>query len=263
MIPELASNLDTPSASFCRGNGRAGVVRTSVNNHQMSAQATVKCASRRHGGDPATEKVAFILIEATALEFWRQDRCVLDRFSIHCGAAEAVHVVGDNGAGKTTLLRLLAGLVWPEAGDLRFRGEAYATARPKLHRELCFIGHGHGMSGDLTAFDNLRHWAVLYTSANAAAVESALDAAGVGDCRHRVVRSLSAGQKRRVALARLCLAQSLPLWMLDEPWTHLDRDGSAWALNLIDEHVRRGGTVLFSAHADLGRHPHGYRVVPV
>ena len=206
-------------------------------------------------------RVATILIEATEIEFWRQDRCVLDRLSVHFSASEAVHVMGADGVGKTTLMRVLAGFLWPEYGTLRYRGVPYEASLPTLRRELFFLGHSHGLSADLTAFENLQHWSNLQGGAAPGELEQALVDAGVAECRDRAVRALSAGQKRRVSLARLCLAHALPVWILDEPWTNLDSDGMAWVLSLIDRRIESGGTVIFSAHAQLTFEPRGYRAL--
>jgi heme exporter protein A len=151
--------------------------------------------------------------------------------------------------------------MWPESGQLTFNGQPYGQARHELQRHLCYLGHDNALSPDLSVTENIHHLVGLHRPVRADDVQHALSQCGLEGLATRFVRTLSAGQKRRVSLARLVLAESLPLWILDEPYTHLDVHGIEWVLELIGSHAKRGGIVVFSAHSELPFKPHGYRVV--
>lgn len=202
-----------------------------------------------------------IFIKAQSIEFWRGERCILDRVSLTVQAGEAVHLKGANGAGKTTLIRMLSGLLQPESGELSFEGVPYPQNQDALVHKLCYIGHLSGLNADLSVAENLFHLIGLQRAIEPTEVHAALGLAGLAGLSDRPVRTLSAGQKRRVSLTRLLFSESKPLWILDEPWTHLDAEGIAWVTDLIGEQAKRGGASLFSAHTTPDRQPFGYRMV--
>jgi heme exporter protein A len=163
---------------------------------------------------------------------------------------ELLQVAGPNGTGKTTLLRVACGLLRPEQGRVAWRGRPIAGIRPQFQSAVVYAAHEPALKGDLTPLENLRYLVGLKRSVPTAELEAALERTGVAACAQLPVRVLSAGQRRRVALARV-LAMRSSLWMLDEPFTNLDAAGSALVTDLLREHVRGEGMALVVAHHDI------------
>ena len=163
---------------------------------------------------------------------------------------------GRNGRGKTTLLRTLAGLSPQAAGEILWRGVAPADAGAAARAQLLHLGHANALKDDLTIAESLRFFARLQGgNPDAAAIARALERVGLPGMERRHVRTLSQGQRRRVALARLALAPRPSVWLLDEPFDALDDDGIARLAALILEQADAGGAVLFTSHfavPDLG-----------
>ncbi len=185
------------------------------------------------------------LLEARGAGFMRHDEPVfgpLD-FTIHAG--EVVLIEGDNGSGKTTLLRLLAGVLRHGEGELRLHG------RPLSHDaaagEIIFLGHHLGLKHDLSPLENLRVAEGLYGRRRGTEPVTALASVGLAGYEHEPVRRLSAGQKKRAALARLLLLPAA-IWLLDEPYANLDREGIALVNRLVERHAREGGAALVTSH---------------
>jgi heme exporter protein A len=189
-------------------------------------------------------------LEVRDLHLWRGDRHVLRGLSFTASPGEAVHVRGPNGAGKTSLLRTLAGFLWPESGDLLWRGAPITADRDGYSASLAYLGHENALKADLTPRENLAFSVGLRRELPCDEADGALERLGVAAQAGLPVRSLSAGQRRRVAMARVLLCKA-PLWLLDEPATNLDAAGQTTFLALIGEHVASGGIVLFTAHAEL------------
>jgi heme exporter protein A len=184
------------------------------------------------------------------IHVWRGDRHVLKGVSLALSPGELLQVAGPNGTGKTTLLRVACGLLRPDQGGVAWGGRAIADIRPQFQSALVYAAHEPALKGDLTALENLRYLVGLKRSVRTAVLEAALDRTGVAACAQLPVRVLSAGQRRRVALARVLAMQS-PLWMLDEPFTNLDAAGSALVTDLLREHVSAGGSALVVAHHEI------------
>ncbi len=184
------------------------------------------------------------------LHLWRGQRHVLRGlgFAVHGG--EFVHLKGPNGCGKTSLLRALAGFLWPEEGVIRWRGVPVSEDRDGYAADLAYLGHENALKGDLTALENLRFSTNLRTRTDDATLHRTLEELGVGRQADLPVRVLSAGQKRRVAMARVLLSGAT-LWLLDEPFTNLDVAGVADFARLIAAHAARGGIALVTSHADI------------
>ena len=189
-------------------------------------------------------------LEALQLHLWRGDRHVLKGLSFAVAPGELVHVRGPNGAGKTSLLRTLAGFLYPEEGEVRWRGQRIGADRDGYSATLAYLGHDNGLKSDLTARENLRYALGLRRAVAPEILDAALTRLGVGAEADLPVRSLSAGQRRRVALARVALAQAT-LWLLDEPFTNLDAAGAAAGAALLHEHAATGGLALLTAHGEL------------
>jgi heme exporter protein A len=159
-------------------------------------------------------------------------------------------VRGANGAGKTSLLRTLSGLMYPEAGRVLWRGEDSRRDLAAFHADLAYIGHEAPLKADLTAVENLRYWIGARRPLAQGELEKGVERVGGLRWSGQLVRTLSAGQKRRAALAGLFL-MAVPLWVLDEPTTNLDLEGQRLVGTLIEEQLGRGGLVVAAMHHDL------------
>lgn len=158
---------------------------------------------------------------------------------------------GTNGRGKTSLLRLLAGLSRPEHGGITWQGTPIRDAED-FHRRLVYVGHSNALKDDLTALESLRFLALLHgRPAARPALLEALRQCGMGQRSDAPVRTLSQGQRRRVALARLWLESEASLWILDEPFDALDNQGVEMLNGLLAAHARRGGCVVLTSHLAL------------
>lgn len=184
------------------------------------------------------------------LHVWRGERHVLRGVAFALAAGELLQVSGPNGTGKTTLLRVLTGLLRPEQGTVQWRGTSITAEPAAYRREFAYASHEPALKGDLTALENLRFLVGLRRAVAVTDLRAALERTGVLGCADLPARVLSAGQRRRVALARV-LAVCAPLWLLDEPYTNLDAAGSALLSALLAEHVKRGGLALVVAHHEL------------
>lgn len=176
----------------------------------------------------------------------RGGREVFDGVSFAVPAGGLMQLRGPNGAGKSSLLRLIAGLVRPAAGRLALDGGA--TDVP-LAEQVHYVGHLDALKAALTVAENLRFWAAMLGRADRT-VPDALEAVGIGALADFPAAVLSAGQRRRLALARL-LAAFRPVWLLDEPTTALDADGRDRLFVLLADHLSAGGLALVATHVDL------------
>lgn len=181
---------------------------------------------------------------------WRGDRHVLRGIGLELGAGELLHVSGPNGTGKTTLLRVVSGLLRPEHGTVTWQGASIAAARTEFQKAIAYASHEPALKGDFTALENLRFMVALKRRVTMTELHASLARTGVEACADLPARVLSAGQRRRVAMARV-LAFQAPLWLLDEPFTNLDSAGSALMSSLLDDHVKAGGCALVVAHHEL------------
>ncbi len=190
------------------------------------------------------------LLQATGLECWRGDRCLFSGLDLALAAGEALQVVGPNGCGKTTLLRAVCGLTRPERGALFFRGAALDGDPDAFRSELLYIGHENGLKFELTALENLRALRDIAARRRGLSLEAALQRTGLEGFEDRPVRTLSSGQRRRVALARLLIVHA-SLWLLDEPFTALDEAGARLVNVLVEDHLHAGGGIIFTSHIPL------------
>lgn len=188
------------------------------------------------------------------LHVFRGERHLLKGLGFEVSAGCCLQVVGANGTGKTTLLRVLSGLLEPESLELVFRGQRVQPRDPGYHANLSYLGHDPALKSDFTAAENIAFSVGIRRHITGEDVSAALSRVGAEKFSDRPVRMLSAGQRRRVALAALWLTGA-HLWLLDEPATNLDLAGQGLVASLIQEHLARGGLVLAATHQDLGLSP--------
>jgi len=198
------------------------------------------------------------LLEAVALACERDWRMLFENLELRLSAGDMLQISGPNGSGKTSLLRLLAGLMQPTSGEVRLNGLSLAAQRAELARTLLWIGHAAGIKDLLTAEENLTWLCALHRPAERTDIWRALESVGLRGFEDVPCHTLSAGQQRRVALARLYL-DSPPLWILDEPFTALDKQGVAQLEQHLAAHCERGGMVILTTHHTLSHMPEGYR----
>jgi heme exporter protein A len=182
------------------------------------------------------------------LTLWRGTTCLFESLSFLLPASAALVIEGPNGAGKTTLLRVIAGLTMPESGSITWQGSTLVKQVQAGRLRLAFSGHSLGLKSELSTRENLRFYARL--AGLPAKVGQILEATGLRSCADLEVRLLSAGQKRRAALARVLLSDA-HLWLLDEPQTNLDTAGRQYLEQAIRGHLGRGGTVVIAAHQSV------------
>jgi len=189
-------------------------------------------------------------LSVSGIEFWRGDRRVLADVSLEVGATECLHLLGPNGSGKTTLLRVITGLLSPEQGLVAWGGRDTRSDRDAWRANFSYLGHSDGLKPELTAGENLTFETSLRRPLQGGEVEAALERVGLAAARDLAAGILSAGQRRRLAMARVMLAAA-PLWMLDEPYTNLDADGSTLVAGIIGGHLAAGGAAIIAAHQSL------------
>jgi len=198
----------------------------------------------------ACEVMSDCSLQSENLHLWRGDRHVLRGVHFSIARGECLQVTGANGTGKTSLLRTLCGLMYPEEGRVLWGGRDVRKDLARFHTDLAYIGHEPPLKVDLTARENLRYWIGVRRRVSRGELDGALERVGADHWRDRPVRTLSAGQKRRVALAGLAL-MAVPLWLLDEPTTNLDTEGQHLVGSLIEEHLAHGGLAVAAIHHEL------------
>ena len=172
--------------------------------------------------------------------------------SFEAEAGDVVQVRGSNGSGKSSLLRLLCGLLQPTQGQVHWRNRRVGARDADFAREVAYMGHAGGMSGELTVLENLRFSLHVAGSACAdAACRDVLERLQLSGREDDPLRHLSQGQQRRLSLARVLLSQR-PLWLLDEPCAGLDAEGEKSFDAYLAEHARRGGMAVVTTHRDIG-----------
>jgi heme exporter protein A len=192
---------------------------------------------------------------AKNLQLWRGDAHVLRGVSLALDAGRCLQVTGPNGAGKTSLLRALTGLLPLESGSVHWRSVDTQLDALGFQRDLAYLGHHTGLKGDLTASENLRYAVGMRRTISSEDIQLQLRRIGLptaGD--ERLVRHMSAGQQRRVALARVLLMQC-PLWLLDEPTANLDANGQQTFSAMLRSHLDAGGVAVVATHQALNLPP--------
>ena len=190
-------------------------------------------------------------LRAQGLSFSRGGRRVFEGIDFELHPGQLLQVLGANGSGKTSLLRVLGGLLPPDEGELSWGGEALRPADPDFLQSVAYVGHANGIDADLSAAENLRFAARMGgVDDSPARVADALRTMGLDPTSQAPVRTLSQGQRRRVALARLSLLRR-SLWLLDEPVSSLDAASGERFLAQLGEHLRTGGMAVVATHEVL------------
>lgn len=189
------------------------------------------------------------ILSAENLTLIRGERCLFEGLDFAVKSRELLILEGRNGCGKTSLMRAIAGMLSLETGEVFWNDQPVRKQRQNFHGSLVWLAHRTGLKGDLNMLENLQFERSLRQQ-SACDAESVYERLGIERLRKLPLRSLSAGQQRRVALARLLLAD-VPLWMLDEPFTNLDREGRKLVMELVEEHLAAGGLCVMAAHQDV------------
>lgn len=179
----------------------------------------------------------------------RGNRVLFQGLDLCVRPGQIVLIGGRNGSGKTTLLRVLCGLRAPDEGTLFWNGEVLDQQRDEIRHQMTYLGHSNGIKNELSVVENLRVSAVLNCNNNPN-LHDTLDILGLTEYSDTPARRLSAGQRRRLALARV-LSSKAQLWLLDEPFTALDRQAVIDFSRMMVAHTKKGGMIVVTAHHDL------------
>jgi heme exporter protein A len=198
-----------------------------------------------------TTSTAPATFEAKSLECIRDDRVLFDDLGFTINPGEALVLEGRNGSGKTSLLRIISGIRLPESGQVLWEGEDIFRLGPEFREHIAYLGHKDGSKHDLTPLENLRIAQGLGKARDGIDLNEALDQVGLFGFEDVPTRNLSAGQQRRLAIARL-LVTDARLWILDEPFTSLDRKGIEQMERLFEGHLARGGMAAMTTHHRIG-----------
>lgn len=181
----------------------------------------------------------------------RSERRVFDSLDFALEAGDALVLTGPNGSGKSSLLRLMTGLLPPAGGAILWHDQPIAEDREAHHKRLHYVGHSDALKPVLSAVENVTFWSGLGGGpTDRATVIAALERFGIAHAADIPCRFLSAGQRRRVNLARL-LARPAPIWLLDEPTSALDSEAEVRLRSAVEEHRAGGGLVVAATHSDL------------
>ncbi|ELL4667820.1 cytochrome c biogenesis heme-transporting ATPase CcmA [Vibrio fluvialis] len=191
------------------------------------------------------------MLEVKNLTAIRDERVLFEGLSFTIQSGELVQIEGRNGTGKTTLLRIVTGLGDRDDGEIHWNNVNIEADRDSYHQELLFLGHQTGVKRELTALENLRFYQAVHTAGTQEEdLYQALTQVGLAGREDVPVAQLSAGQQRRVALARLWLSRQ-KLWILDEPLTAIDKQGVKVLEALFLQHAEQGGIVVLTTHQDM------------
>lgn len=190
-----------------------------------------------------------VILEAENLSCEKQDRLLFVDLNLQVSSTQLVIIRGENGAGKTSLMRILVGLSEAISGQVHIGGHCVRKALGYASEYLVYVGHKLGFNDLLSANENLSYWCALHQKqVSAASIQSVLNELGLTGFEDVPLRQLSAGQQRKVALARTWLQKSAKLWVLDEPFTSLDVDTVSQLEAHIASFLDNGGAVIMTSH---------------
>lgn len=190
------------------------------------------------------------MLQCKNLTCVREERVLFNNLNFTLEPGAILHVEGPNGIGKTSLFRLLVGLSAPYSGDIYWQKKNITTDREAYYQKMLYLGHKSGVKPELTALENLHFFHRLYNPTVEFDMWDILMQVGLVGYEDVLTGQLSAGQQRRVALARMWFSDC-PLWILDEPFTAIDKSGVKVIENLLIKHVQNGGLVILTTHQDL------------
>jgi heme exporter protein A len=190
------------------------------------------------------------LLQGTGLSCIRDDRVLFEGLTFELVSGQVLLLEGKNGSGKTSLLRILCGFREPDAGQVFWCGDAINGSQ--YYADMAYVGHLDGVKKELTVLENLKVSLALGRSGQYS-IQQALTKVHLVDYDDVLVQALSAGQKRRLSLARLLITQNI-VWILDEPFTSLDKQGIALIESLMSEHCANGGMIILTSHHDIELH---------
>ena len=189
------------------------------------------------------------LLQTRDLSCVKDDRVLFEGINLSLNAGQILLVEGKNGSGKTSLLRILTGLSLPESGDVLWQGRPISEVGADYYEQVNYVGHHDGIKRDLTCLENLR---LVQAMGKPLPIDldEALDKVNLYRFGDNYVATLSAGQKRRLALARLVVTEAL-LWIMDEPFTSLDKASMAMFQVMFEQHLEKGGVIVLTSHHDI------------
>lgn len=199
------------------------------------------------------------LLHASKLTCIREDRLLFDELDFLVKPGDIIQIEGENGTGKTSLLRILAGLSQPYSGQVCYKNEDIRYVEEEYKEDLLFLGHLAGIKGEMTSIENLSFYLTMH-GLDSNLAEPSLEQVNLYGFEDALASQLSAGQHRRIALARLWQSKS-SLWILDEPFTAIDKAGVKQLENLFLEHAKNGGAVILTTHQDLSIAKSDYRTI--
>lgn len=189
------------------------------------------------------------LLQTSDLTCVKDDRVLFEDLNISLSAGQILLVEGKNGSGKTSLLRILTGLSLPESGDILWKGEPISEVGADYYEQVNYVGHHDGIKRDLTCLENLRLVQAMGKPLPIS-LDDALERVNLYRFGENFVATLSAGQKRRLALARLVVTEA-SLWIMDEPFTSLDKASMAMFQEMFEQHLAQGGAIVMTSHHDI------------
>ncbi|HBO37250.1 MAG TPA: heme ABC transporter ATP-binding protein CcmA [Pasteurellaceae bacterium] len=181
----------------------------------------------------------------------RGDNILFTGVTLNWQSGDFVQIEGHNGIGKTSLLRILVGLAQPLEGEVRWNSEAISKCREEYYHDLLYLGHQAGIKPELTVWENLQFYQkISHCRQGSEALWDVVEKIGLLGREDIVASQLSAGQQKRIALARLWLSNA-SLWVLDEPFTAIDKNGVQALTELFERQVKKGGIVILSSHQEV------------
>ena len=189
------------------------------------------------------------LLQTRDLTCVKDDRVLFEGLNISLSAGQILLVEGKNGSGKTSLLRILTGLSLPESGEILWKGEPISEVGADYYEQVNYVGHHDGIKRDLTCLENLRLVQAMGKPLPIS-LDDALEKVNLYRYGENFVATLSAGQKRRLALARLVVTEA-SLWIMDEPFTSLDKASMAMFQTMFEQHLSSGGVIVMTSHHDI------------
>ena len=193
------------------------------------------------------QKISKKYLDAKNLSCIRDDRVLFEGLDFCLNNGQVLLLEGKNGSGKTSLLRIICGFREQDEGEMNWCGSAVKDS--EFYAEMAYVGHLDGVKKELTVIENLK-MSLALSQTGEYSIEQALEKVKLGGYDNSLVQSLSAGQKRRLSLARLLITQK-SLWVLDEPFTSIDKEGIKLIESLMHEHIGRGGLIILTSHHDL------------